>query len=243
MTESSRITPRLWEWMDGGTALFAEHMGALDDAGCRAPTPLLGWSRGHVLAHVAANARALGRLASWARTGVESPMYSSVEARDEEIERDAQLPAAELRGLVRDTAEELSAALRSLPLDRWGAEVRTAQGRTVPASVIPWMRCREVWVHAVDLGTGATFRDFPADLVDELLTDCMVIRAHRGQDLGPVLRPSDRDRVWPSGADPASADAATGLAADLAAWTTGRGDSGVRTVDGAAQPPAPGRWL
>ena len=29
----------------------------------------------------------------------------------------------------------------------------TAQGRTVPASETPWMRAREVMVHAVDLGT------------------------------------------------------------------------------------------
>lgn len=43
---------------------------------------------------------------------------------------------------------------RDLPDANWTHEVRTAQGRTVPASETVWMRTREVWVHAVDLDNG-----------------------------------------------------------------------------------------
>jgi maleylpyruvate isomerase len=55
--------------------------------------------------------------------------------------------------------------------------VRTAQGRTVPATETPWMRAREVCVHAVDLDAGLTFADLPDDFNRALRED---IRAKRG---------------------------------------------------------------
>jgi len=58
----------------------------------------------------------------------------------------------------------LSSAGTSLPDHAWSREIRYAQGQPTPASRIPWLRVREVWIHAVDLGTGVTFADFPAGL-------------------------------------------------------------------------------
>ena len=38
----------------------------------------------------------------------------------------------------------------------WDARVRVRQGDEVPARVLPWLRVRELWLHAVALGdTGA----------------------------------------------------------------------------------------
>jgi maleylpyruvate isomerase len=80
--------------------------------------------------------------------------------------------------------------------------VVTAQGRTVPATEIPWMRAREVCVHAVDLGAGITFGDLPADFTAALLAD--VVRKRAGAGEGPELA------AWLTGRVPA--------APKLAAW-------------------------
>ena len=55
---------------------------------------LPGWSRGHVLAHIAGNADSLVNLLTWAATGVEHPQYASQEARDAAIEAGAGDPIA-----------------------------------------------------------------------------------------------------------------------------------------------------
>ncbi|MEU9834133.1 maleylpyruvate isomerase family mycothiol-dependent enzyme [Streptosporangium sp. NPDC048047] len=220
------------EWACHGTVFFTA---ALDTADLDGPTPLPGWTGRHLAAHVAFNARALTRLVHWARTGEETPMYpGGPEARDTEIVEGAALEPAELRGLVARTAAELEAALTGLSDLQWRTRVVTAQGRTVPATEIPWMRSREVWVHAVDLGAGASFDDFPPEFVDALLTDVMELRRRRGQEPSLTLAPVDRDRTWSAG-EPSPP--LTAPAARLAAWLTGRG-----AAPGGA-PRDPGRWL
>jgi maleylpyruvate isomerase len=73
--------------------------------------------------------------------------------------------------------------MEALTADQWAAEVVTAQGRTVPATEIPWLRAREVCVHVVDLGTGLTFADLPEDFLTALVAD---IKAKRGLDELPT---------------------------------------------------------
>ncbi|MFD1547812.1 maleylpyruvate isomerase family mycothiol-dependent enzyme [Nonomuraea guangzhouensis] len=220
-------------WLDSGTAYFAAR---LDGADLDRPSRLPGWTGRHLVAHVACNASALGRLAHWARTGEETPMYASAEARAAEIEEQARLSPAELLVLAEEGAARLRAALEDLSAPQWEARVRTAQGRMVPASEIPWMRAREMWIHAVDLGTGGRFEDFPPGFVDALLTDVTELWARRGQGPAVVLAPTDRQRAWGE-PDVSDAGRVSGTAAELAAWVTGRGPA----PDPAA--PALGRWL
>jgi uncharacterized protein (TIGR03083 family) len=173
------------EWLTDTTTLFLGGLDKLSDADLDAPTGLPGWTGRHLVAHVHFNALALGRLVSWAATGTENRMYPSMERRNAEIAEGAGLPAADLRRLVHASAEELTVALDALPAEAWAHEVVTAQGRTVPATEIPWMRARELAVHAVDLGAGATFADLPDDLVTALLTDVVTKRVAGGE--GPGL--------------------------------------------------------
>ena len=44
------------------------------------------------------------------------------------------------------------------------------------AAETPWMRSREVMVHAVDLATGLTFADLPEDFLAALRADITVKR-------------------------------------------------------------------
>jgi maleylpyruvate isomerase len=53
---------------------------ALGDAQAREPSLLPGWTRGHVLSHIARNADGMVNLLNWARTGTETPMYASAES-------------------------------------------------------------------------------------------------------------------------------------------------------------------
>ncbi|MEV5651970.1 maleylpyruvate isomerase family mycothiol-dependent enzyme [Nocardia sp. NPDC052254] len=170
-------------WAEYGTHLLTGQVATLDEQSMSAPSILPGWTRKHLVAHVAANADALGNLVHWARTGEQTPMYSSMGQRDTDIETGAGRPAHELRTWLTDAAATLTTSMHALTTAGWQTEVVTAQGRTVPATEIPWLRAREVCVHAVDLGTGATFADLPVEFLSALIAD---IRAKRGLALADV---------------------------------------------------------
>jgi maleylpyruvate isomerase len=167
-------------WLDQHTKLFLSALDRLSDPELEATTNLPGWTRRHLVAHVHYNAEALRRLVSWAATGNESAMYASPEQRSEEIEQGAALPAATLRRLVGQSAEALARDLDGLNEKGWAAEIVTAQGRRLPATEIPWLRCREVAIHAVDLDAGIGFDDLAPDLTEMLLADVVARRASQG---------------------------------------------------------------
>jgi maleylpyruvate isomerase len=232
-------------WMGSGTELLTRAVDALPDDALRAPSALPGWSRAHVVAHVARNAEALTRLATWARTGVENLMYPSREHRADEIESSAQSPVDVLRAELVSTAEELDAALAALDATTWQAEVRSALGRPIPAAEIPWMRVREVWLHAVDLDAGVSVADVAPDVVDTLLDDSTGTLSAAEGCPAAVLAPTDRERTWTLG--PASDDPVQvrGEAAHVLGWLVGRtGVVEAAEADGRPTPvPAPPRWL
>ena len=154
-------------WMHDGTRRLLGDVAGLPDEALGEPTALPGWNRRYLLAHIAANADALRNLVHWARTGEERRMYASTEQREADIAAGAKLPAAELRAWISSSARALAADLDELgDGPAWEATVITAQGLTRSASEIPWMRDREVWIHAVDLRAGTTFGDLPADFLD-----------------------------------------------------------------------------
>jgi maleylpyruvate isomerase len=229
-----------------GTAYFSRKLNELRDDEFDAPSLLPGWTRRHLIAHVGYNARAIVRLTQWADTGIEQPMYESSEARWREIEYGATLSPVALRNLSEHAAVHLNVQWRDLSDEAWRAEVRTSQGRVVPASTTIWMRTREVWLHAVDLDNGGSFTHFPAELIDHLIADVLSNWRKRRDAEGIanfVVRPDDRDTARSVGdADADDAVVLTGSAVALARWATGRGHAGVSAVDGADVPIAP-RWL
>jgi maleylpyruvate isomerase len=235
-----------------GQAYYARRLNDLSDEDLDAPSGLPGWSRRDLVAHVGLNARALTRLTEWAATGVETPMYDTPEQRAQDIAFAATLPAQALRNLSDHAAIHLTVEWRDLPGEAWSNPVRTAQGRTVPVSETVWMRAREVWIHAVDLGNGGSFDDFPAAFVDALLGDITGSWDRRREAEGlPLFRLEALDRPDVDGvhavpqAESASChppSVVRGTAARLAQWASGRGASGVLTAEGATPPPPP-RWL
>jgi maleylpyruvate isomerase len=227
-------------WMADGYKYFNGQLTGVDDEQLAKASNLPTWSRKHIAAHVGFNARALARLVHWAKTGEATPMYSSSTARSDEIVEGERWGGARLRELVSAEQAALVEALHGLSDADWSAKVVTGQGRTVPASEIPWLRTRELWIHAVDLGTGGDFDDLPQQLIDKLVSEEVAKR--RVSELpGLDVRPTDRGSDRPPGG-PVSTSVIEGRANDLARWLTGRGIHDVRTSDGAPLPEL-GPWL
>lgn len=236
---SISIDERL-ETVKRGTEHFAEALAELYDSDLDGDSLLPSWTRRHVVAHVGYNALAIARLVDWANTGIETPMYESREARDNEIAHGAALSARELRRLFEHSAAELDRAWRGLPDKNWTKQVKASQGRLVPASETVWLRTREVWIHAVDLDDGASFDDIPAEVLQGVLADITGTWKDRGDGTGPRLAVSDGSQLV-FGDQSADAEVVSGSLADLAAWATGRSTDGVTsTTEGLPVAPV---WL
>ncbi|MEU9349137.1 maleylpyruvate isomerase family mycothiol-dependent enzyme [Streptomyces sp. NPDC048278] len=231
-------------WAAEGTAVFEAAARTVTDAGFTRPSLLPGWTRAHVVAHVARNADALVNLLTWARTGVTTPMYTSPEQRSREIEEGARLSPDELRADLRAAGARLAEAADALPEAAWDARVRTARGREVPVSQTAWMRVREVWVHAVDLDAHTTFDDLPPDVCAALLDDVTASFTARADAPRVRLRAVSGDREWAFGA-PGTARPVTVTAEvpSLAAYATGRPVPAVLHADGGEPLPVLPAWL
>jgi maleylpyruvate isomerase len=218
-------------WARLGTDLLVK-AADLDDAGLDAPSALPGWSRKHVVAHVAANADALCNLVHWAATGEPTLMYSSPEERAAGIENGGRLPVAELTAWLRLSADTLATAMDALDDEQGRNEVVTAQGRAVPATELPWMRSREVCVHSIDLVAG-----LPAGFLTALCDDVVGKRATAP---GPALILRAPDSRWelPGEGEPVEL---AGELHEITAYLTGR-SGGPTTTDGEPAP-ALAPWL
>lgn len=150
-------------WARQGAAYFARKLRDLPDDALAAASLVPGWSRAHVVAHVGYGARALARLVECARTGARMPTDEAAEARLAAIELAATLPPQALRTLFAHAEAHLNAEWRDLTDDQWTAVVAGTAIRETP-----WLRARDLWFHAVELGNGGSVRDLPAGLRDRL---------------------------------------------------------------------------
>ena len=156
------------DWASRGQALFEQAATGLDDMSGSSRLP--GWTRGHVITHVARNADGLVRLLNWARTGIETPMYPSVEARAADIEAGAGRTAIEQLDDLRRAGAAFAETAKQLSAGHWQTIVATRHG-PIPSSTIPWLRAREVWLHLVDLGTGIEIDVLPEEVATALVRD------------------------------------------------------------------------
>jgi maleylpyruvate isomerase len=215
---------------------------ALTDAQAAAPSRLPGWTRGHVLTHLARNADGFCNLLYWARTGTKTPMYPSQAARNEDIEAGSKRSAAELAADVRDTAAAFAAAAAGLPEAAWGAVVER-RGVPFPAPEILRARLSELEIHHVDLGSGYQPDEWPAEFVADALPRVAGSFAGRPDMTACRLAPDG----WPDGflVGPAGPDTDVvvhGAPGRLLAWLSGRADGTGLQVTGAAAVPVPPPW-
>lgn len=205
------------------TARLTEAAAALSADALAEPSRLPGWTRGHVLAHVARNADALTNLLTWARTGEETPMYASAEAREAAIEAGAGRPPAEQLEDLRASADRFAAAWAALPPAAWAAQVTMRSGRVIAAAEVPWKRLVEVRLHHVDLDAGLDCADLPAGFAARelayLLDD---LTGHEGV-AAVELHDTGSGRKWTIGAATEPEVTVSGSCHGLLAWVSGRG--------------------
>lgn len=150
------------------------------------PSLCAGWTRGHVLTHLARNADGLTRLVRAAVDGTGETMYASTAAREADIAAGAGRSLAELIADLETTAEALAPQLTRLTPEHASTRVeRTPGGVTFTARHLPFMRLREVSYHHVDLDAGFTFADLSPSLVTTFLTD--EVRRLREAPLAPEI--------------------------------------------------------
>lgn len=201
---------------------WARAIGGLGEPELRAPSTLPGWSRAHVLAHIARNADGLRNLLTWANTGVETPMYVSPEAREADIEAGAGRGAADILADFVASAARFEEYAGGMPDDAWAREARNRQGAPVSGAVVARMRLSELTIHLADLDLGYDL-DRVLGLLGPLAGDVVQHAISSRSAHLPALRlVAAGTGEWTMGAAPGATVSGTG--GQLLAWLSGRAD-------------------
>jgi len=227
-------------WVDEGQRLLEQMVHPLDDTAVGEPSRLPGWTRGHVLTHVARNADALVNLLTWARTGTPTPMYPSTESRNAGIEAGAPRPIAAQREDLEAAARRFMESARAMTPPDWERTVQSAQGRSIPGSEIPWMRVREVWIHLADLDLGPGFEVLPDAVAAALVHDVAGWMDGRVTERVELAGVDDVTFGGSPGQPPVRVD---GTPQALAEWLVGRSRGETLAVEGPSALPDLPRWL
>lgn len=141
------------------------------DADVAAPSLCAGWTRGHVLTHIARNAEGIAdTIAGALRDEIVERYPGGWDARNAAIDDGARRPYAALVADVRDTAERLDRVLGAVgEADAWGKP--TAEDGTPEGWV--YRRWREVEVHRVDLAADYSPDRWPPLFVTTVLGESM----------------------------------------------------------------------
>jgi maleylpyruvate isomerase len=221
------------------TTRYLRALTELKDRDLQAPSLLPGWSRAHVVTHLARQADALTHALTAVVNGEDAWMYSSQTARDAEIDQGASRSAAELREDAAASAERFRDVAGRLEPEQLGAPISRLPGGTtfMTAGDTATKRWTELEIHHADLGLDYTPADWPVDF------SCHLIGARQdelGLD-GPsmVLSSTDVDGLWKLGSG--QGPEVSGTAAALAWWLVGRGEGG-GLVSSTGELPRLGRW-
>lgn len=191
----------------------------LDDATAAKPSLLPGWTRGHVLAHLARNADALINVFAG------RPMYASGDIRDADIERDAHRTVRAHHDDLRDSAARLDGAFAAQSEAGWKRTVELRNGVTDLAHSIPFRRWIEMELHHVDLGIGYGMEDLPGVFVErELANMAQRFSGHPGVPVSVELRTEDGGSLHTGAPEGAGSDTlvVAGSPTALVGWLTGR---------------------
>lgn len=222
MNSSSHLSDNL-SLLAHETRLLTRTAAGLDDGAMVIASLCEGWTRAHVLTHLARNADALGNLASWAVTGVPRAMYASPEAREADIAAGSMRGAHEIFTDLEDSGALFAVAAGGLAGDAEHAEVEMRGGRKVLGGQLPTLRLMEVVIHHVDLDAGYTFADADPGFVKRTLAIGVSRMMASGAAPSVTLR-SDEGDLWSIGED---GQEVSGSNAALLLWLTRGVDAGV----------------
>ncbi len=211
--------------LEAATRRLVRTVDALADFQFAEPSLLPGWTRGHVIAHLALNAEGLSGALEGVREERAVPMYASQEARREGIESLGSAEPAVLRDRLLASTTAIMDAVSELPEDLVGQRIERTPGseRGFTAGRVGEMRLREVEIHHADLDLAYTWADWPNDFAVLLLDNRELV--HEGPPF--TAQAADLNRSWTFG--DGSGPTVTGPGAALAWWATGRDAGSVLT--------------
>ena len=203
----------------------------------RHPSRLPGWSRAHVLVHIARNAEGLQNLLLAARTGAALRMYSSPTTRAADITVGVDRPSEVIFADVVENSFRFLVEARAMPDEAWSNTVAFTSGVPNPPNMpgvrVAELRLEEVEVHHVDLDIGYKFSDTPTDLADRLIRNFAARRATQGV---PINLGLDEDALAIArGAR--GAPTVHGRRADILAWLAGRSVENLSADTATGEPP------
>jgi maleylpyruvate isomerase len=205
------------------TGLLMRTAATLDDETVRAASLCEGWTRAHVLSHLARNADGLGNLVSWAVTGTPVAMYDSPQARERDIEAGSRRSTKEIVTDLEESAARFASAATSLAGPPEQVEVEMRTGRRVLGRQLPTLRLMEVVFHHVDLHAGYTFSEADPGFVSRAVGNA-VERIRAGGEAPSITLWGDDTDTWTLGD---GTEDVTGSNGGLLLWLA-RGDgSGV----------------
>ncbi|WP_020575310.1 maleylpyruvate isomerase family mycothiol-dependent enzyme [Actinopolymorpha alba] len=207
--------------IQAATSQLMETAESLNEREVQAPSLLPGWTRAHVLTHVARNADGGRRLLVWARTGVETSEYPSMQARAAEIEAGAVRSLAELVADVRDSADKFAEEYARMSPQAWQSTVRWTGGHLGPALQGAEGRLFEVLIHHVDLDAGYRPTDWPHAFTTQALADISAYMSTRADAPAVRLHAEDTQASYSIG-DGQAGIPIHGTQAALLAWLLGR---------------------
>ena len=200
MVDSSRILNAQVVGCAASHQRLLHVLDGLTDEQCRQPSLLAGWSRGHVLSHLANNAYSHLRMFEAASRGEETEQYEGGKpTRDAQIEAWSSLSAHELVGHVRASIYALEGAWASATPTTWtGFGIKShAGGARVAITDLMLMRWCETEVHHADLDLGYSFENWDATFVRFEL-DRQLMRWNSRKSMGLTVLPEAAAKLSPN---------------------------------------------
>jgi maleylpyruvate isomerase len=202
--------------VDRHTGLLLRTARSLEPGSLGDPSRCAGWTRGHILTHLARNADALVNLVTNATTGSSTPMYASPESREADIEAGAERPLDEQVVDIEASAVRFASAAAGLTDEMTDVALLARNNTKVKAGYLPFMRLREVVLHHLDLDADYGFADVDDDVTLWLLQDTIRRLRHDPETPSMSIRTDEGD-VWSFGD---GRPTVSGRRADVLAWLT-----------------------
>ncbi|MFW0775537.1 maleylpyruvate isomerase family mycothiol-dependent enzyme [Paenarthrobacter nitroguajacolicus] len=187
----------------------------MDESSVSEPSELPGWTRGHVLAHLAGISNAMARQLEYARRGETIELYDGgMDGRNKAIELAAGHSLARHTASVTTSLGAAIPAFDALGPDDWQARIAYRDGTVFDGGLALW---RELTIHASDLRLG-----FGPETWSRMFCEHLIgfLEARVPHTYKFVLQPTGLPQL--SLGSGGTSIAITGMLTDIAAWLAGR---------------------
>jgi maleylpyruvate isomerase len=197
------------------------------------PVELPGWTRGHVLLHLADASKAFARQARYATDGRIIEMYDGGPAtRDRRIEELHSRPVEWLRKQFEEGLTVLEKAWATMRPADWARPIAYRDSPLFATQLAWW---REAELHWVDLRVGRRSEDWSIALASHLIA---FLQPRLPRDV--TLVAEDTGQEWETGVG--TSVVVRGSVRSIAAWISGRPHGVLPTADGNAALPELDAW-